>query len=141
MQRDEDPRDYKVSFEKIRRELGFEPLMRVPDGVAEVVAALEERRFGDPFDPRYPNLTSGEPSSERPADAMVPLFDLRLTDADVAAVEETLRSGWLTMGPRTRPSSARSPSISACRTRSRCPAAPPPCTWPTWPPGSARATR
>ena len=35
------------------------------------------------------------------ADAMVPLFDIRLTDADVAAVEETLRSGWLTMGPRT----------------------------------------
>jgi len=32
----------------------------------------------------------------------VPLFDVRLTDEDVAAVEETLRSGWLTMGPRTQ---------------------------------------
>src|ERR1700754_1409090 len=31
----------------------------------------------------------------------VPLFDLRLTEDDVAAVSETLRSGWLTMGPRT----------------------------------------
>jgi dTDP-4-amino-4,6-dideoxygalactose transaminase len=31
----------------------------------------------------------------------VPLFDLALDDADVAAVAETLRSGWLTMGPRT----------------------------------------
>ncbi len=31
----------------------------------------------------------------------VPLFDLRLTAEDVAAVEEVLRSGWLTMGPRT----------------------------------------
>jgi dTDP-4-amino-4,6-dideoxygalactose transaminase len=35
------------------------------------------------------------------AEPLVPLFDLRLRDADVAAVEETLRSGWLTMGPRT----------------------------------------
>jgi dTDP-4-amino-4,6-dideoxygalactose transaminase len=31
----------------------------------------------------------------------VPLFDLRLDEADIAAVAETLRSGWLTMGPRT----------------------------------------
>ena len=31
---------------------------------------------------------------------LVPLFDLRLTDADIAAVEDCLRSGWLTMGPR-----------------------------------------
>ncbi len=31
----------------------------------------------------------------------VPLFDLRLEEADLAAVADTLRSGWLTMGPRT----------------------------------------
>jgi len=31
----------------------------------------------------------------------IPLFDIRLDDAEVAAVEQTLRSGWLTMGPRT----------------------------------------
>ena len=29
--RDEDPRDYKVSFERIKNELGFVPEMRVPD--------------------------------------------------------------------------------------------------------------
>ncbi len=34
--------------------------------------------------------------------SIVPLFDLRVTDDDVAAVSETLRSGWLTMGPRTQ---------------------------------------
>ena len=54
--RDEDPRDYRVSFERIRSELGFDPLMRVPDGVAEVIAGLEQRRFGDPFDPRFSNV-------------------------------------------------------------------------------------
>jgi nucleoside-diphosphate-sugar epimerase len=56
VQRDEDPRDYKVSFEKIRAELGFEPVHRVPDGIDELVQALEEKRFGDPFDGRYSNI-------------------------------------------------------------------------------------
>src|SRR3954465_5922854 len=31
----------------------------------------------------------------------VPLFDLRLDPEDIEAVMEVLRSGWLTMGPRT----------------------------------------
>jgi hypothetical protein len=53
--RDEDPRDYKVSFEKIHSELGFEPVNRVPDGIEEIVGALEEHRFGDPYDGRYRN--------------------------------------------------------------------------------------
>jgi nucleoside-diphosphate-sugar epimerase len=54
--RDEDPRDYKVSFDKIRAELGFETLMTVPDGIAEVLAALDAGAFGDPFDGRYRNV-------------------------------------------------------------------------------------
>jgi dTDP-4-amino-4,6-dideoxygalactose transaminase len=36
------------------------------------------------------------------ADGSIPLFDIRLSDGEIAAVEETLRSGWLTMGPRTQ---------------------------------------
>jgi len=54
--RDEDPRDYKVSFDKIRAELGFETLMTVPDGIAEIIAALNAKQFGDPFDGRYRNI-------------------------------------------------------------------------------------
>jgi dTDP-4-amino-4,6-dideoxygalactose transaminase len=42
-------------------------------------------------------MTVASPTSE----AAVPLFDLALDEADVAAVADTLRSGWLTMGPRT----------------------------------------
>ena len=57
--RDEDPRDYKVSFEKVRGVLGFEPRMRVPDGVDEIVEALEAGGFGDdPHAERFSNLTS-----------------------------------------------------------------------------------
>jgi nucleoside-diphosphate-sugar epimerase len=53
--RDEDPRDYKVSFDKIARVLGFDPAMTVADGVAEIVAALDSGRFRDPFDRRHRN--------------------------------------------------------------------------------------
>jgi nucleoside-diphosphate-sugar epimerase len=56
VRRDEDPRDYKVSFDKIRAELGFETLMTVPDGIAEIIAALDDEAFGDPFDGRYRNI-------------------------------------------------------------------------------------
>lgn len=54
--RDEDPRDYKVSFDKIREQLGFETLMIVPDGIAEIITALDEEAFGDPYDGRYRNI-------------------------------------------------------------------------------------
>jgi nucleoside-diphosphate-sugar epimerase len=56
VKRDEDPRDYKVSFDKIRAELGFETLMTVPDGIAEIIAALDAQAFGDPFAARYKNI-------------------------------------------------------------------------------------
>jgi nucleoside-diphosphate-sugar epimerase len=58
VKRDEDPRDYKVGFEKVRRVLGFEPRWRVPTGVDEIVRALEAGDFGDPYDERFSNLTS-----------------------------------------------------------------------------------
>jgi nucleoside-diphosphate-sugar epimerase len=56
VKKDEDPRDYKVSFEKVREALGFVPDMRVPDGIREVVAGLEAERFGDPFDAIHSNI-------------------------------------------------------------------------------------
>jgi dTDP-4-amino-4,6-dideoxygalactose transaminase len=35
-------------------------------------------------------------------DPLIPLFDVRLDEEQVAAVAATLRSGWLTMGPQTK---------------------------------------
>jgi nucleoside-diphosphate-sugar epimerase len=56
VRRDEDPRDYKVSFDKIRERLGFETLMTVPDGIAEVIAALAAGDLPEPFERRYRNI-------------------------------------------------------------------------------------
>ena len=53
--REEDPRDYKVSFEKVRRELGYETQRTVADGIEELAAALDRRAFDDPFARVYSN--------------------------------------------------------------------------------------
>ena len=55
VQRAEDPRDYKVSFEKVKATLGYAVTKTVPDGIAEVAHALDEGRFPDSFAPRYRN--------------------------------------------------------------------------------------
>jgi len=42
-----DPRDYRVSFKKIREKLHFEPKYSVSDGVEEVVKALDQNVFNN----------------------------------------------------------------------------------------------
>jgi nucleoside-diphosphate-sugar epimerase len=53
--RQEDPRDYKVSFERIGRVLGFRTNHSVPEGIAQIVDALDGGAFADAFDGRYRN--------------------------------------------------------------------------------------
>lgn len=57
-----DKRDYRVSFSKIRRELGFEPQMTVGDGVRELADAIRSGKIQDVSDIRYSNYkTLSEP--------------------------------------------------------------------------------
>ncbi len=51
----EDPRDYKVDFNKIRRELNFRISRTVPEGIREVLSALRSGIFTDPYQPKYQN--------------------------------------------------------------------------------------
>ena len=50
-----DMRDIRVSFEKIKRELGFEARLNVDDGVREVVHALRSGLIRNPTDEYYRN--------------------------------------------------------------------------------------
>src|SRR6478735_4533219 len=50
VRRTEDPRDYKVSFEKIRSTLGYQVTMTVPQGISEILTALDADQFDDAFD-------------------------------------------------------------------------------------------
>jgi len=54
--RDEDPRDYRVRFEKIKRLIGFDARRSVPDGIGEFITASENGFFGDGNDPFYRNI-------------------------------------------------------------------------------------
>ncbi len=54
--KDEDPRNYRVNSDKIKRELGFEITMRVPDGIEEVRRMVQEGVIQDPEDQRYYNI-------------------------------------------------------------------------------------
>lgn len=51
----EDPRDYRVSFEKIKRELGFAITRTVPDGVREVACLVKSGVIADYGNPKYRN--------------------------------------------------------------------------------------
>jgi nucleoside-diphosphate-sugar epimerase len=52
--RDEDPRDYRVSFEKFAR-IGFETSWSVEEGIDEVLALLRSGLLDDPYAPSYRN--------------------------------------------------------------------------------------
>lgn len=53
--KDEDPRDYRVSFRKIAHHLDFENLFTVNDGIREVAGAINSGVIADFTDPRYRN--------------------------------------------------------------------------------------
>ncbi len=55
VKRDEDPRDYRVRFDKIQDTLGFGVTRTVPDGIAETVAAIRSGLIADPFDGKHRN--------------------------------------------------------------------------------------
>lgn len=48
-----DNRDYKVSFEKIKRVVGFSPKHTVLDGIEEMYNAVSKNVFSNLYDPRY----------------------------------------------------------------------------------------
>ena len=53
--KDEDPRDYRVSFDKVKDRFGFEVERTVDDGIGEVMTLLESGFLVDPYAPIYQN--------------------------------------------------------------------------------------
>lgn len=51
-----DKRNYFVSFEKIRKRLGFKPEKDIRMSIREIISALEAKRIPDYRDPRYNNF-------------------------------------------------------------------------------------
>jgi nucleoside-diphosphate-sugar epimerase len=51
-----DRRNYRVAFDKVVEVLGFRPTRTVPDGIAEIVKAVQTRPELDVRDPRHSNV-------------------------------------------------------------------------------------
>jgi len=56
VKKNEDPRDYKVSFEKIKKELNFKITKRVPDGIRQIIQAIRFGLISNPDNPKYKNI-------------------------------------------------------------------------------------
>jgi len=50
-----DPRDYRVSFDKIKREIGYCANQTLADGIRELIAALQLKMLSNPESPIYRN--------------------------------------------------------------------------------------
>ncbi|NNC95035.1 MAG: NAD(P)-dependent oxidoreductase [Chitinophagales bacterium] len=56
VKKDEDPRDYRVSFTKINEQLGFKITQTVPDGIRTIKKVINEKFILNPDDPKYKNV-------------------------------------------------------------------------------------
>ena len=56
VKKNEDPRDYRVAFEKIKNQLGFEITINVPQGIAQTIQCVEDGFLSNPDDPKYKNV-------------------------------------------------------------------------------------
>ncbi|MBL7683080.1 MAG: NAD(P)-dependent oxidoreductase [Flavipsychrobacter sp.] len=54
--KNEDPRDYRVNFDKIKNKLGFELMFKVPDGIAQIKKVLDDGFILNPDDNKYKNV-------------------------------------------------------------------------------------
>ncbi len=52
----EDPRDYRVNFDKIKKELGYTITKRVPDGIKEIYTLLSTGIITDPYSQKFRNI-------------------------------------------------------------------------------------
>lgn len=54
--KNEDPRDYRVAFDKIKNKLGFEVMFKVPDGIKQIIKTVNEGFILNPDDSKYKNV-------------------------------------------------------------------------------------
>jgi nucleoside-diphosphate-sugar epimerase len=54
--KNEDPRDYRVTFEKIKNKLGFKVMFSVPEGIDQTIKAINDGFILNPDDNKYKNV-------------------------------------------------------------------------------------
>lgn len=56
VQKNDDPRNYRVSFEKIKNQLGFKITKKVPDGIRQIIQVISDGFLLNPDDKKYGNI-------------------------------------------------------------------------------------
>jgi dTDP-4-amino-4,6-dideoxygalactose transaminase/nucleoside-diphosphate-sugar epimerase len=106
---DADKRSYRVSFDKVAR-IGFEAHSDVKESIVEIARAIQSQRLGDCSDTRFYTVRRLREIAEQPALAggdpirteFLPFALPLLGREEEEEVLDTLRSGWLTTGPKTK---------------------------------------
>lgn len=107
---DADNRSYRVDFSKVRETLGFRHKKTVRDGVEEIVQVIINNTLGDVEDKKYYNIKLLRELSNKVAIeggdpvrlSFLPFSLPLITEKEEKEVIDTLRSGWLTTGPKTK---------------------------------------
>ncbi len=56
VKKNEDPRDYRVSFDKIEKELNFKISLTVPEGITHIIKVVQNGILSNPDDSKYKNI-------------------------------------------------------------------------------------
>ena len=106
---DDDKRSYRVAFDKSNEKLGFRATCDIEGAIREMARALQSGVLGDTTDLKYytvkqlqrcdqtPARLGGDPVRETPLLFAQP----QIGQEEEQEVLDTLRSGWLTRGPKT----------------------------------------
>ncbi|MFH1411670.1 MAG: aminotransferase class I/II-fold pyridoxal phosphate-dependent enzyme [Candidatus Omnitrophota bacterium] len=105
-----DKRSYKVRFDKIGKSLGWYPKIKVEDGIKELSDYLLEGKIKDFDSPEFYNIKTIMSFIEKPAieggdpvrTEFLPFSLPLIGKEEEEEVLDTLRSGWLTTGPKTK---------------------------------------
>ncbi|MBI4558353.1 MAG: aminotransferase class I/II-fold pyridoxal phosphate-dependent enzyme [Candidatus Hydrogenedentes bacterium] len=106
---DDDLRSYRVHFGKLGERLDFECRYSLDDGLRELREALQDPAY-DPLAEPFFNVrrmrrllsTPVDEGGEPVAPRFIPLARPSLGEEEEQAVVDTLRSGWLTTGPKVQ---------------------------------------
>jgi len=107
---DADRRDYRVSSNLFKKTVGFVPEYTVDHGIDTISEAIQAGRFGNLNSTRYYTLKTLQEVLCRPAceggesvrQTFLPFALPMIGKAEEDEVIDTLRSGWITTGPKTR---------------------------------------
>lgn len=105
-----DLRSYNVCFDKIKDVLGFKAKYSVEDGIKEIAKAIKDGKLKDIDSSKYINIKrmlelKSIPSGKgglRTRHSFLPFAVPSIGEEEIKEVVDTLKSGWLTTGPKTK---------------------------------------